>query len=193
MSAPSRSFKATSVDLKLTHQFGVPAVNASPVRWSSLGAFDAQPLRVRVAEQSYVHGRPNWRNGDPSQSVGNLGVQLDYFVSPSWFLTGQGLAAITGNAGAYMTGQVGAGAHWQATERWFVEGDALLGAAGGGGLTVGGGLVRQVNASLGYRLSKTLSVMATAGQVAAVRGDFGARVLGASLVYEFTGFASHSR
>ena len=190
VSAPSRSFKATSLDLKLTHQFGVPAVTASPVRWSSLGGFDAQPLRVRVALQRYDQGRAHWRHGDESQAVGNLGAQLDYFAAPGWFLTGQGLAAITGHAGAYMTGQVGGGTHWQASERWFVEGEALIGAAGGGGLAVGGGLVRQVNASLGYRLSNTLSVLLSAGQVAAVRGDFGARVVGASLAYEFTGFAS---
>jgi hypothetical protein len=189
VSAPSRSFKATSVDLRLTHQFGVPSVTASAVPWSALGAFEPQPLRMRVAVQDYVQGSPNWRNGDVHQSVGNLGVQLDYFLSPQWFLTGQGLAAVTGNAGAYMTGQVGTGGQWQAADRWFVEGEALLGAAGGGGLAVGGGLVWQVNAGIGYRLSKTLSVIATASQVTALRGAFAAKVVGAALAYEFTGFS----
>jgi hypothetical protein len=189
VNAPSRSFKATSLDLRLTHQFGVPSVTASAVPWSALGAFEPQPLRVRVAGQDYVQGRPNWRNGDVHQSVGNLGVQLDYFLSPQWFLTGQGLAAVTGNAGAYMTGQVGTGGQWRVADRWFVEGEALLGAAGGGGLAVGGGLVWQVNASVGYRLSTTLSVMATASQVTAVRGAFAAKVVGAALAYEFTGFS----
>jgi hypothetical protein len=75
------------------------------------------------------------------------------------------------------------------SERWFVEGEAMLGAAGGGGLAVGGGLVRQLNAGVGYRLSKSLSVMTTVGQMAALRGDFKTKVLGVSLGYQFTGFA----
>ena len=186
--APSQSFKARSLALKLNYQFGLPAaVGADPVGWPALTGLDAVPLRVRVVNQTYVQGSANWRNGDPDQSVSNLGVQLDYFVSPHWFLTGQGLAAYAGKAGAYMTGQVGAGTQWPITDRWFVEGEALVGAAGGGGLATGSGLVGQVNAGVGYRLSKSLSVMATAGQISALRGDMKAKVLGLSLGYEFTG------
>jgi hypothetical protein len=42
---------------------------------------------------------------------------------------------------------------------------------------------------LGYRLSKRLSIMGTAGTMAAFRGDFKARVLGLGLVYDMTTFA----
>lgn len=185
--APSRSFKAHSLALKLNYQFDLPAAGADPVAWPALAGLDAVPLRVRVANQTYVKGSANWRNGDPDQSVSNLGVQLDYFVSPHWFLTGQGLAAYAGKAGAYMTGQLGAGTQWPITDRWFVEGEALVGAAGGGGLAMGDGLSGQVNVGVGYRLSKSLSLMATAGQISALRGDMKAKVLGVSLGYEFTG------
>ena len=139
--------------------------------------------------QTYFKDSANWRNGDRNRSVSNLGVQLDYFVSPHWFLSGQGLAAYAGKAGAYMTGQIGVGTQWPVAERWFVEGEALVGAAGGGGLTMGDGLVSQVNAGVGYRLSKSLSLMATAGRISALRGDMRAKVLGVSLGYEFTGLA----
>ncbi|MDB5868714.1 MAG: hypothetical protein JWP96_1046 [Polaromonas sp.] len=187
--APSRSFKATSAGLKLNYQFGLPAATSAPVAWDALGRFDATPLRVRTVNQTYFKDDPKWRSSYPDQSVNNLGVQLDYFVTPNWFLTGQGLGAYAGMAGAYMTGQVGAGGQWPISERWFVEGEALVGAAGGGGLAVGKGLVGQVNAGVGYRLSKSLSVMTTVGQIAAINGDFKAKVLGVSLGYQFTGFA----
>lgn len=186
--APSRSFRAQSVGLKLDYLFGLPDVSADPVAWSALQGFDAQNLRVRVANQTYFKASPQWRNRSIDDSVSNLGVQLDYFVSPNWFVTGQGLAAYAGDAGAYMTGQIGAGAQWPLSERWFVEGEALVGAAGGGGLAVGGGLVVQGNASVGYRLSKSLSILATAGRVDAIRGDFKANVAGISMAYQFTGF-----
>ncbi|MDB5929297.1 MAG: hypothetical protein JWR60_1004 [Polaromonas sp.] len=187
--APSRSFKATSVALKLNYQFGLPGVNAEPVAWNSLGGFDTTALRMRAVNQTYFKDDPKWRANFSDQSVNNLGVQLDYFVTPNWFLTGQGLAAHSGMAGAYMTGQLGAGGQWPVSERWFVEGEALLGAAGGGGLAVGKGLVGQVNAGVGYRLTKSLSVMTTVGQMSALKGDFKAKVLGVSLGYQFNGFA----
>ncbi|WP_394756595.1 hypothetical protein [Rhodoferax sp.] len=186
--APARSFRAQSAALKLNYQFGLPGVSANPVAWPALAGFDAESLRVRVANQTYFKAAPQWRNQYVDQSVSNLGVQLDYFVTPQWFVTGQGLAAYAGQAGAYMTGQLGAGVQQPLSQRWFAEGEALLGAAGGGGLAVGGGLVGQVNASMGYRWSKQLSVLATAGRIQAMRGDFKANVAGLSLAYQFNGF-----
>ncbi|MCT9812302.1 hypothetical protein N0K08_16790 [Acidovorax sp. Be4] len=187
--APSKSFKAQSVALKLNYQFGLPAATSATVPWSALDGFDSVPLRLRTVTQNYLKNSPNWRSSNVDQSVGNLGMQVDYFVSPNWFLTGQALAAYSGKAGGYMTGLVGAGGQLPVSDRWFVEGEALLGAAGGGGLAMGGGLVGQANASLGYRLSKSLSVMATAGHMSALRGDFKAKVVGVSLAYQFTGLA----
>ena len=193
ISAPGHSFNATSLSLKLSHQFGLPAANGF-ASWGELSRFDPQHLRVRFPSQTYFKGSSNWRTGSTKNTVGNLGVQLDYFIpgpssSANFFLTGQGLAAFSDGAGAYMTGQLGAGAQWPLAARWFVEGEGLLGAAGGGGLAMGSGLVAQGNASVGYRLSKSLSLMATAGYMKALRGDFAATVLGMSLAYQFTAFA----
>lgn len=188
--APSRSFKATSVGLKLVHSFGLPQVGAKAVSASALAGFEPAALRARFAHQTYSGASPNWRTRTPEQNVGNLGVQLDYFLTPNWFLSGQGLAAYSGNAGAYMKGLVGAGYRQPITGPWFVEAEALVGAAGGGGVAVGGGLVAQGNASVGYQLNKSLAVMATAGRIQAARGDFKANVLGVSLGYQFNLFTA---
>ncbi len=187
--APSRSFKATSVGIKLVHSFGLPQVGASAVPAAALAGFEPAALRVRFAHQSYSGANPNWRNRTPDKDVGNLGVQLDYFLTPNWFLSGQALAAYTGDAGAYMKGLVGAGYRQPIAGPWFVEAEGLVGAAGGGGLAVGGGLVAQGNASLGYQINKSLSVMGTVGRIQAARGDFKANVIGLSLGYQFTLFA----
>jgi predicted porin len=61
----------------------------------------------------------------------------------------------------------------------------LVGAAGGGGLNTGGGLVYQANLGLGYQLNKNLEVMGTIGQMKAAKGDFQANVYGVSLAYKF--------
>lgn len=190
VSAPSKSFEALSLGLKLNYQFGLPNVGSEAVSWSKLKDFDTTQLRVRVANQTYFKADPQWRANFVDDPVSNLGVQIDYFVSPHIYVTGQGLAAYAGKAGAYMVGEVGVGTKWPVTDNLFVEGEALLGAAGGGGLAVGGGLVAQGNASLGYKLTDSLSIMASAGRMEALKGDFKANVAGISLAYEFTGFTA---
>lgn len=187
--APSRSFAATSADLKINYLFELPLVSARPIPWTDLGEFDVNHLRVRFANQTYLKADPQWRNRSVDESVSNLGVQLDYFLTPVWFLSGQGLAAYAGNAGAYMTGQIGVGSHWPVYGDWFVETEALLGAAGGGGLAVGGGLVGQFNGLLGYRISKDLSLMAGIGRINSFGGPMKANVMGLSLAYQFTGIS----
>ena len=188
--APSHTFEALNVALKLNYQFGLPDVGSEPVSWYGLQEFDTTPLRVRLTNQTYFKADDRWRNGNTNQEVSNLGVQMDYFLTPNWFITGQGLAAYAGDAGAYMVGEVGVGGVWNVTPNWFIEGEALFGAAGGGGLAVGSGLVAQGNASVGYRLNNALSIMATAGHIAALQGDFKAHIAGVSLAYQFTGFTS---
>ena len=145
-------------------------------------------MRFRAVNQTYLKGSSDWRIRDTEMSVNNLGVQADYFISPNWYLTGQGLAAYAGNAGAYMTGLVGAGGRLNISDNWFVEAEALIGAAGGGSLNTGSGLVAQYNLGLGYQLTPALSIQLTAGQIAAPNGSFRANVIGASLGYQFTGF-----
>ena len=188
--APSHTFEALNLALKLNYQFGMPDVGTTPVSWYGLGEFDTTPLRVRLTNQTYFKADDRWRNGDVNQEVSNLGVQMDYFLTPNWYVTGQGLAAYAGDAGAYMVGEVGLGSVWNVTPNWFIEGEALFGAAGGGGLAVGSGLVAQANASVGYRLNKALSIIATAGRIEALQGDFKANVAGVSLAYQVSAFTT---
>lgn len=185
--APSRSFAAVSADFKMNYAFELPDVSSQAVAWSELRQFEPKKLRVRFTNQTYFKADPQWRNRSVDEPVSNLGVQLDYFVNPVWYLTGQGLAAYAGNAGAYMTGQLGIGSHWPLLRDWFIDAEALLGAAGGGGLAVGSGLVSQINGAVGYRISRDLSLLAGFGRIHSFNGPMKAQVLGLSLAYQFTG------
>lgn len=188
--APSASFESRSLGIKISRLLDVPApTSPQALPWPALNGFDTTALRIRTAHQTYRGAAPQWRNSNADLSVHNLGIQLDYFVTDRWFLTGQGLAAYAGRAGAYMTGQIGAGVHWPLSQRWFAEAEALIGAAGGGGLATGSGMVGQANLSLGYQLSPALSAVASIGQIAAVNGPLRAHVAGAALVYRFKGLS----
>ena len=184
--APQAGFEAMSLIGKLGYKFGTPKVEGDTTSFTELSGYSTQPLRIRAVNQTYMQAAPGWRGHHADQNVDNLGVQLDYFPTDNLYLTGQGIAAYKGDAGAYMAGLVGAGAHlplWGSG--FYLEGEGLAGAAGGGGLAVGGGLVWQANANLGYELTDSLSLTLGVGRLEAVDGPLKADVLSAGLTYKF--------
>ena len=136
--------------------------------------------RIRYAYQHYLKADNNWRNHHEDENVGNIGVQLDTFLSDQWYLTGQGFAAATGNAGAYMTGLLGLGYQFDVSKNLFFSSEVLLGAAGGGGLRMGSGAVGQINFGGGIRLSDELDVLLQLGRLSSFDGPFAANVIGLS-------------
>ena len=177
LAAARGSFRAFNPTLQLGYRFG--GKDDANAKTSD----EPIPLRVRVTSQRYLNGSTGWRSSFTDRNVDNLGVQFDYFVQPSLYLSGQALGAYNGQAGAYMVGLVGPGVRQNITDHIFLDAEALVGAAGGGGLAVGSGLVWQGNAGLGYQISKEVSLMMTAGRIGAFNGDLRAGVIGISLGY----------
>ncbi|WP_020676286.1 hypothetical protein [Geopsychrobacter electrodiphilus] len=187
--APDGEFKATSLSGKLGYRFRTPGVEGDKTLLSSLSRFSPQNMRIRLVHQSYIKAASDWRKRNADENVNLLGFQLDSFLNKYFYLTGQGIAAYQGQAGGYMTGLVGIGAtHPLFNSPLSLEVEGLMGAAGGGGLDVAGGLVWQANAGLDYKLSKACSVMGSYGYMAAPRGAFRAKVIGLSLNYKFSFF-----
>jgi len=189
VASPGASFKAMSFAAKLGVRYGTPDIDEmESIPVETLTQYGQQKLRVRFVQQTYLKDAPNWRNHHPDLNVNTLGFQGDYFVTPYLYLSGQGIAAWKGQAGGYMTGLVGGGLHLPVTSTpLFVELEGLVGAAGGGGLDVAGGLVWQANANVGVRLSDAYSLIGSYGTMRAPKGNFRARVIGISLAY-YTSF-----
>ena len=187
--ATSGDFEAISYAAKLGYHFDTPAFSDDRVALFELKGYEPQNIRLRTAHQSYIKAADNWREHHEDTNVDLLGFQADYFMSKNYFITGQGIAAYRGDAGAFMTGLVGAGLYLSVFETpFYVEAELLGGAAGGGGLAVGGGLVWQANAGLGYELSDRYSAQLSYGYMSAPRGEFKARVYTFSVGYKFNIF-----
>lgn len=185
--APGADFRAITYAAKLGYHFYTPKTDRE-VYLSDLGGFDFDHMRFRITHQTYFKDAPNWRSSYKNLNVDLLGFQIDYFLNKYFYLSGQGIAAYKGKAGSYMIGLVGVGTHIPLVGPVFAEVDGLGGAAGGGGLGVGGGLVWQADAGLGWQLNNRLSVLASYGQLEAPRGTLRAHVLTVSLGYNFTLF-----
>ncbi len=181
--APFGSYRAQSLGAAIGYGYDAPEIN------DNICEYQPHYLRARLAQQTYIQASDNWRAHHANESVQVFGPQLDYFFAEPFYLTGQGLGAYAGNAGAYMAGLVGAGimqSVWNSP--WFIDSEALVGAAGGGGLSVGSGLVLQANMGLGYQFNQSLSAMTYYSYMSAVSGSFAANVLGFGLGYNFTLF-----
>ncbi len=187
--APDGDFKATSFSLQLGVRYGVPLVKREAIKFSSLSDYQWQHLRLRMTHQTYVEARSTWRNHHTDENVDLLGMQADYFIRDYLYVSGQGIGAYDGNAGGYMTGLWGLGYHLPILNTpVFLDLEGLVGAAGGGGLDVAGGLVWQGNIGLGYAFSKSLALIGSTGYMSAPKGNFRAKVFGLSLAYHFTLF-----
>jgi hypothetical protein len=182
--ASNGDLNATSINFKVGYEIGRKGEEA----FANADIFKDYPLRLRVVNQRYSKGSDNWRS-EPDRPVSNVGAQIDYFYGPNGYLTGQGLGAYSGGAGAYMVGKFGPGFLYRFSPLFFVQSEALIGAAGGGGIFTGSGLVGQVNFAFGFQLTKDISIQLGSGRIRSMNGTLEANVLEFSLGHQFTGYS----
>ncbi|MDE2564962.1 MAG: hypothetical protein KGL50_04185, partial [Burkholderiales bacterium] len=85
---------------------------------------------------------------EPLQTVG---LALNRYLGPHLYVTGQAHSAFAGGAGAYSIGLIGLGLATDAAAPWRAGIEALVGAAGGGGVSAAGGALAQAQAWASWR------------------------------------------
>lgn len=149
------------------------------------GTVRVQTLQAGVQQFSRVSFKDGRREPLTQMSLG-----LTRELSPWLYGTAQANAAAGGSAGAYAVGLFGVGVQsprWRG--HWRIGTEGLVGAAGGGGVQVGGGAVGQWEAWLQFEGSgarERLRLRLGAGQLGTLRGG-GQRAsfVGLSLGYAY--------
>jgi hypothetical protein len=85
-----------------------------------------------------------------SRGLDTIGLKLDRYLGDSLYVTGQAHSAYAGGAGAYSVGLLGLGYALPVAPGWRAGVEALVGAAGGGGVKTGGGAIGQGVAWAGW-------------------------------------------
>ena len=116
---------------------------------------------------SYQFSHPGFRPpGHPF--TGNdpmlMETGLDLFFGEHVYVTGMGYTVLDGMSGGFAMGTVGAGLTFPLTDRIAVAGELFGGAAAGGGINTGGGLIWGAKAELDYKLTDNLALSAGAGK-----------------------------
>ncbi|MEP5761677.1 MAG: hypothetical protein ABJ327_20660 [Litoreibacter sp.] len=136
----------------------------SPQRWQlSLG------ITTQV-EHDGLRRAGSDKSGSPTLAE----TGLDLFLTERTYFTGNAQTVVTGDAGGYAVGLLGLGYAIPLNDTWTVSVEGYLGAAGGGGIDTGGGLMGGGRIELDYKLSDTLALSAGVGRLQSLR-DGGAR------------------
>ena len=134
---------------------------ADPRRWQ---------LSLGVTQQVEHDG---YRRAGATQSGSPVLTEtaLDLFLTDRTYFTGNAQTVVLGEAGGYAVGLLGLGYAMPLNDRWTVSAEGYLGAAGGGGIDTGGGLMGGGRLELDYKLTDTLAISGGIGMLKALRRD----------------------
>ena len=177
--APKGRYKAATGAVSLNWALDVPQADLG--NWSNSQPGTPTRMEFGTAVERYRAARKDGH----TEALDAVVLQVNRFVAPNLYLTGQAHSAFGGGAGAYSVGLFGVGAQLPVTTRIRLGAEALGGAAGGGGVDTQGGALLQARAYVDVALTDSLSLRLGAGKIKSVHGGVNAPVVDAALVFSF--------
>ena len=141
-------------------------------------------LEIIVGEEIYLDAE---RNNAETQNMEQIFLQINYYLNKNLYISGQTSFANFGNAGAYAEGIAGLGFSTSSNFSSKIQlfGQILTGAAGGGFIDTGEGLIVKPNAGATVLFNDKLGLRVSAGQVIAIDGELNSTFINVGLSYRF--------
>ncbi len=138
-----------------------------------------------IKQEMYANA---YRNGGFAQNMHQISLQFNFFLNKYVYGAGQTSFANFGDAGAYAEGIVGLGVESNTffTNNISVFAQILGGAAGGGGISTGQGLIVKPSVGINYQLSDKLNLRGGIGYVKARGGNLSSKFVNIGLNYRFS-------
>lgn len=174
---------------ELRVEFALRAFDVAP---GGLRSDGPGPSRVVWApwevSSALVHQPHMPRKDGHVQSLDVVALKLGRELGDGWRAVGQAAISVTGDAGGYAAGTIGAG--WLSPllgdSAWQLGAEASVGAAGGGEVLTGGGALWQAQLQARYSLSRDWALQADAGWFRTRAGTLSTPIIGLSLVHSFS-------
>jgi len=190
MTAPDGNYQASTLTAQLGYQ------------WQMAGAFDSGTLIAnddvlqvrhwRLSAVNQVYASPAWKGAPRGDTISLMGIKADLLLPSRAYVTGQGLAAYDGGAGGYAVGLLGLGRNFGgAHSRFGTSFEVAIGAAGGGSVDVGSGIVVQPSAGITYQIGKSFSIDLNYSYIKALSGALDSSVYEVGVAYHFGTAGKH--
>ncbi|WP_223267269.1 hypothetical protein [Polaribacter sp. IC073] len=128
------------------------------------------------------------RMTNPTQDMHQISLQVNLDLNKNLYVAGQTSFANFGDAGAYAEGLIGFGVKTNnlldKNTAFFTQ--ILAGAAGGGNISTGEGLIIKPSIGLDYQINSTLSLRSALGYVKAKGGDLSNPFINFGIKYYFS-------
>jgi hypothetical protein len=179
------SFSASFYSLSLGYRLGGPGTGDRTQAWPDSTSLRLSKWRLAGMQNSSMNAA---RKDGSHRNLSLVGVKIEKFLTDTVYLTGQTYGAYSGDAGGYAIGLIGAGWEIPLREdgRMSFNVELAAGAAGGGGVDVGGGTILQPKLGLTWWLNEQFAARLEAGRTRALSGKLDSNVLGIGLMYEFS-------
>lgn len=183
--APTGELSAYTVTGAIIYHLNVATASDKPVI-KLADCYSTQAWRIQLFNQTYIS--PQHAFSPRDTSINLIGVQIDQLFTPIFFFSYQAASAYSGwHAGGLASGMIGPGIQTPPflNQRLQLFGEFLVGAAGGGGLSLGGGAIVEPVVGLHYALSPAIGLQASFSQIKAVNNDLNTPVVNAGLTIKF--------
>lgn len=186
--SPGGRFQGTFLELSLSKSFRFVSAGNGPESTYQLGTADhLQQFGFEIINRTYFPPDLLDKSGHPyDRSFNLLGFQFSKKIHKNFEALGATYWAYQGSYGAYAEGLLGLGYRYEFVPGWALGAQVLVGAAGGGGIDLGSGLVFQYSAGLCRALSENWGITVNAGQMQGFRGNFNPYFVDAGIAYRFS-------
>ena len=151
-------------------------------------------INIGLVNKSYFNSGELDLNDRPYFDVFQLlGFEFELPLNKTFSLMGATNWAYEGDYGAYAEGLLGLKSQIQLGKTTSVYAKSFVGAAGGGGIDVGKGLMAHAYAGLSKSLNKKMNLNIGLGKIWVLDGNFSPKVLELGFQYKFTHLIKKSR
>lgn len=180
--SPDSHFVSSTYGLGLKYYIDKDGITSEEKEFSE-GKFKG--FEAIIKQDLYLNAA---RDGGFNQNMHQISLQINFFLNKYLYATGQTSFANFGDAGAYAEGIVGLGTQ---TNSFFnnttsVFAQILGGAAGGGGISTGQGLIIKPSIGVDHKLTDNLNLRAGVGYVKARGGNLSSTYLNLGVSYRFS-------
>jgi len=180
LSSPNQNFTSSTLGFGIKYY-----VDHSGTNTNSTSNVKFKGMEIFIGQEMYMNAK---RMLQPTADMHQIALQLNIFLSRNIYLAGHTSFANFGNAGAYAEGIVGIGYQTKplANKKVQLFTQILAGAAGGGDISTGQGLIIKPSIGVNYQLNNSLKIRTAIGKVKARGGTLNSTSVSLGLNYNLS-------